>query len=107
MLPSSPFPRNRESPTNEGMTASERIVITSRDHLELQAWRAPAPSPGEVRIRVAYSAVSFGDVMLRRHVFRPRPAVAVPGYEVVGTIDAVGGGGGRVRRHAHEDVPKN
>ena len=73
-------------------TASERIVITRRDHLELQAWRAPAPAPGEVRVRVAYSAVSFGDVMLRRHVFRPRPAVAVPGYEVVGTIDALGAG---------------
>src|SRR5689334_22777041 len=77
---------------NEHDTASERIVITRRDQLELQPWRAPAPAPGELRVRVAYSAVSFGDVMLRRHVFRARPAVAVPGYEVVGTIDAVGAG---------------
>lgn len=72
--------------------ASERIVITRRDHLELQPWRIAAPAIGEVRVRVAYSAVSFGDIMLRRHVFRQRPAVAVPGYEVVGTIDAVGAG---------------
>lgn len=53
--------------------------------------------PGEARIRVEHSAVSFGDVMLRRHVFRHGPAVAVPGYEVVGTIDAVGSGVVRAR----------
>jgi len=77
--------------------ASERIVITHRDHLELLPWQAPDPAPGEVRIRVGQSAVSFGDIMLRRHVFRPRPAVTVPGYEVVGTIDAVGPDAGDVR----------
>jgi NADPH:quinone reductase-like Zn-dependent oxidoreductase len=71
---------------------SERVVVTHRDHLELLPWQAPDPQPGEVRIRVSHSAVSFGDVMLRRHVFRRRPTPAVPGYEVVGTIDAVGPG---------------
>lgn len=73
-------------------TASERLVVTQRDHLTLEPWTAPAPAPGEVRVRVSCSAISFGDIMLRRHVFRQRPAVAVPGYEVVGTIEAVGGG---------------
>jgi NADPH:quinone reductase-like Zn-dependent oxidoreductase len=73
-------------------TPSERMVVTRRDHLELQPWRAPAPGEGQVRVRVAYSAVSFGDVMLRRHVFRTVPSVAVPGYEVVGTVDATGPG---------------
>jgi NADPH:quinone reductase-like Zn-dependent oxidoreductase len=75
---------------NTDPTASERIVVTRRDHLELLPWRVPAPTTGQLRVRVAYSAVSFGDVMLRRHVFRKRPAVAVPGYEVVGTVDAAG-----------------
>src|SRR3954468_25002677 len=69
---------------------SERIVVTRRDQLELLPFRIPAPGSGELRVRVAYSAVSFGDIMLRRHVFRRRPALAVPGYEVVGTVDAVG-----------------
>jgi NADPH:quinone reductase-like Zn-dependent oxidoreductase len=73
-------------------TQSERVVIARRDHLELQPWRVPAPAEDQVLVRVAYSAVSFGDVMLRRHVFRPVPAVAVPGYEVVGTVEAVGPG---------------
>jgi NADPH:quinone reductase-like Zn-dependent oxidoreductase len=69
---------------------SERVVVTHREHLELLPWQAPDPGPGEVRIRVSHSAVSFGDIMLRRHVFRRRPTPAVPGYEVVGTIDAAG-----------------
>jgi NADPH:quinone reductase-like Zn-dependent oxidoreductase len=71
---------------------SERVVIAGRDRLELQQWRTPAPAAGEIRVRTAYSAVSFGDVMLRRHVFRQRPPVPVPGYEIVGTVDAVGAG---------------
>lgn len=70
--------------------ASERIVVTRRDQLELLPWQAPDPGRGEVRIRVDHTAVSFGDIMLRRHVFRRRPPVAVPGYEVVGTVDAAG-----------------
>jgi len=73
-------------------TQSERVVVTRRDYLELQPWRVPAPAEDQVRVRVDYSAVSFGDVMLRRHVFRPVPPVAVPGYEVVGTVEAVGAG---------------
>jgi NADPH:quinone reductase-like Zn-dependent oxidoreductase len=72
--------------------ASERIVVDRRDHLALQPWQVPAPGRAELRVRVAYSAVSFGDVMLRRHVFRDRPLIAVPGYEVAGTVESVGPG---------------
>jgi NADPH:quinone reductase-like Zn-dependent oxidoreductase len=75
-----------------GSLPTERVVVSRRDHLELQPWQIPAPAAGELRVRVAYSAVSFGDVMLRRHVFRRRPTIAVPGYEVVGTVEAVGPG---------------
>lgn len=70
--------------------SSERLVVTGVDTLELRPWQVPAPGPGELRVRVHFSAVSFGDVMLRRHVFRKRPPVAVPGYEVVGTVEATG-----------------
>jgi NADPH:quinone reductase-like Zn-dependent oxidoreductase len=95
MLHRCPFLHNSAGAKTGGMnnsTASERVVVTRRDRLELQPWRAPAPGPGEILVRVAYSAVSFGDVMLRRHVFRQRPAVAVPGYEIAGTVDTVGAG---------------
>jgi len=78
-------------------THSERAVISHRDVVELQPWTAPEPAPDQVRIRVSHSAVSFGDVMLRRHVFRPRPRVAVTGYEIVGTVDAVGSAVSTVR----------
>jgi NADPH:quinone reductase-like Zn-dependent oxidoreductase len=75
---------------NDAVIASERLVVTRRDVLELLPWAAPLPGPHELRVRVAYSAVSFGDVMLRRHVFRRRPRVTVPGYEIVGTVEAAG-----------------
>lgn len=84
--PSRPYHENMTNDTLE----SERLVIPRRDVLELRRWAVPPPGPGELRVRVAFSAVSFGDVMLRRHVFRPLPPVAVPGYEVVGTVDAIG-----------------
>jgi NADPH:quinone reductase-like Zn-dependent oxidoreductase len=90
------IPAQRAAPYAQSMTnretASERLVITRRDVLELLPWTVPAPGPGELRVRVDFSAVSFGDVMLRRHVFRKLPRVAVPGYEIVGTVEAAGDG---------------
>src|SRR5262249_33833412 len=45
----------------------------------------------EVRVRVQRAGVSFGDILLQRHVFRDVPAPAVPGYDVVGTVEEAGG----------------
>jgi NADPH:quinone reductase-like Zn-dependent oxidoreductase len=70
---------------------SERIEVAAAggpEVLVVKRWTPRALSPGEVRVRVDYAGVSFGDVMLRRHVFRDVPAPAVPGYDVVGTVDA-------------------
>jgi NADPH:quinone reductase-like Zn-dependent oxidoreductase len=53
----------------------------------------PAPGPGEVRIRVAASAFNAADNGMRAG-FLPIPVVLphVPGYDVSGTIDALGEG---------------
>lgn len=56
---------------------------------------APDPSPrsGEVRVRVAAAGVNFADIRGRMGLNRdapPRPYV--PGYEVTGTVEAVGQG---------------
>jgi NADPH:quinone reductase-like Zn-dependent oxidoreductase len=53
----------------------------------------PVPGPGEVRIRVAGSAFNPADGGLRGG-FLPIPVTLphVPGYDVSGTIDALGGG---------------
>jgi NADPH:quinone reductase-like Zn-dependent oxidoreductase len=51
------------------------------------------PGAGEVRIRVAYAGVNFADVLARLGLYPDAPKVpCVVGYEVSGTIDAVGTG---------------
>lgn len=53
----------------------------------------PTPGPGEVRIRVAAAGVNFADVMGRLGLYNDAPRMPyVPGYEVAGTVDAVGAG---------------
>jgi NADPH:quinone reductase-like Zn-dependent oxidoreductase len=53
----------------------------------------PQPSSGEVRIRVTAAGVNFADVSARAGLYpdAPKPPMVV-GYEVSGTIDAVGAG---------------
>src|SRR5262245_5426704 len=53
----------------------------------------PAPATGEVRIAVRAAGVNFADVLARVGLYpdAPKPPLVV-GYEVAGTIDAVGSG---------------
>jgi NADPH:quinone reductase-like Zn-dependent oxidoreductase len=61
--------------------------------LEIREVARPEPGPGEVRIRVAAAGVNFADVMMRRGLYPDAPRLpAVAGYEVAGTVDAVGRG---------------
>jgi NADPH:quinone reductase-like Zn-dependent oxidoreductase len=53
----------------------------------------PHPGTGEMRIRVEASGVNFADVMGRLGLYPDLPRIpVVPGYEVAGRVDAVGGG---------------
>ncbi len=53
----------------------------------------PAPSAGEVRIRVEASGINFADIMGRMGIYPDLPPIpVVPGYEVGGRIDAAGPG---------------
>ena len=61
----------------------------------LQVREAPDPTagPGEVRIRVAASGINFADISARLGFYPDAPKIpCVVGYEVAGTIDAVGTG---------------
>src|SRR4051794_22627094 len=61
--------------------------------LEVREVPDPTPGPGEVRVRVAAAGVNFADVMARMGLYRDAPPLpAVVGYEVSGTVDAVGPG---------------
>jgi NADPH:quinone reductase-like Zn-dependent oxidoreductase len=59
--------------------------------LELREAPDPDPGPGEVRIRVAASGINFADLSARVGLYPDAPPIpCVVGYEVSGTIDAVG-----------------
>jgi NADPH:quinone reductase len=91
----------REPPRSvRGSVASaenERIVISRYgppDVLRLVREPVPVPRPGQVRIKVAAAGVSFGDVAQRANLFfaGAPPMPYTPGYDVVGTVDAIGDG---------------
>src|SRR5262245_17969450 len=53
----------------------------------------PAPRAGEVRVATEMSGVNFADVMARLGLYQDAPPLPfVPGYEVVGRIEAIGEG---------------
>jgi NADPH:quinone reductase-like Zn-dependent oxidoreductase len=57
--------------------------------LEMREAPDPQPGPDEVRIRVRAAGVNFADLMARRGLYPDAPKLPfVPGYEVVGDVDA-------------------
>lgn len=71
-----------------------RVFVTGAggpEVLELQEGPLPEPSRGQVRLAVQTIGVAFGDIMRRKGVLAPRRPF-VPGYDVVGVVEAVGNG---------------
>lgn len=52
----------------------------------------PSPGPGEVRLRVRACGICHTDLHIVEGDLAPHRLPIVPGHQVVGTIDAVGGG---------------
>ncbi|MDB4974615.1 MAG: Alcohol dehydrogenase zinc-binding domain protein, partial [Myxococcaceae bacterium] len=61
------------------------------DVLSLVEGKIPEPAPGQVRLAVRTVGVAFTDIYLRRGIVpgAPRPPV-VPGFDVIGVVDAIG-----------------
>lgn len=78
-----------------------QVIITKAGSPEvMRVVDAPTPEPkrGEVRIRVAAAGVNFADVMGRLGIYPDAPKIPyVPGYEIAGTVDALGEGVDTVR----------
>jgi NADPH:quinone reductase len=74
-----------------------RKVVVERfggaDQLRLQDGAAPAPGPGQLRIRAAAAGVAAADLLMRagRYPGGPKPPFT-PGWDVAGTVEAVGQG---------------
>jgi len=61
--------------------------------LELRETSDPEPQAGEVRVRVAAAGINFADILARIGLYPDAPKLpTVVGYEVAGTIDALGDG---------------
>lgn len=61
--------------------------------LELREAADPSPRAGEVRIRVAAAGINFADLTARMGMYPDAPPIpCVVGYEVSGTVDAIGEG---------------
>jgi NADPH:quinone reductase-like Zn-dependent oxidoreductase len=68
------------------------VIVTGKGGPEtLTVVEGPLPEPrrGQVRIAVAVAGVAFGDVVRRRGLLAPRHPFT-PGYDVAGTVEAVG-----------------
>jgi NADPH:quinone reductase-like Zn-dependent oxidoreductase len=72
----------------------KQVFIVGRggaDKLQVREAADPRPGRGEVRIRVAASGINFADILAREGLYPDAPPLpAVVGYEVSGTVDAVG-----------------
>ncbi len=73
-----------------------QVWITRRggpEVLELREADDPQPSASELRIRVSHTGLNFADLMARMGLYQDAPPLpAVVGYEVSGTVDALGAG---------------
>jgi synaptic vesicle membrane protein VAT-1 len=74
-----------------------RAIVTTRngdvDVLKVETRPDPAPGRGEVLVRVKAAGLNFADILARQGLYPdapPKPCVM--GYEVSGTIEAVGEG---------------
>lgn len=69
------------------------IVIDSDQNLVWQDYELPQPGLGEVRIKVAASAINRADLLQRRGFYPPPPGASeILGLECAGEIEAIGEG---------------
>ncbi len=95
-----PDSARRTSPASAGTGTQGSIegpAIVMRAHggpevLALETWSAPAPGPGEVRLRQAAVGVNYIDVYARRGLYPLVSPPGVPGVEAAGVVESVGAG---------------
>jgi len=83
--------------TTKATNATMRAVMLTRkggpEVLERVELPLPQPGPGELRVRVRATGVGSTDVTMRRGYYPYAPKRPfVPGYESIGTVDAIGPG---------------
>jgi NADPH:quinone reductase-like Zn-dependent oxidoreductase len=68
-----------------------RVVITKHggpEVLRLIEDDLPEPKPGEVRVKVLATGVSFADMLMRLGLYRGTPPIPFsPGYDIAGEVN--------------------
>ncbi|MBP9002332.1 MAG: zinc-binding dehydrogenase [Candidatus Hydrogenedentes bacterium] len=81
------------NPSDPMMTAVYVSRFGGTEVLQTRQVPVPEPEPGMVRIRVAAAGVNYADIMQREGLYPRGPKPPFPaGFEVAGTIDAIGPG---------------
>lgn len=89
----SPSNRGTGSVANGRMKALQMETLGPLEGLMHGDVPRPEPAAGELRIRVAASAISHADLLLAQGRYQMRPPVPyIPGSEFAGTVEAVGEG---------------
>src|SRR3954451_15330917 len=82
--------------TAEGTTTATEMVLPGKvapSGLQLVRRTLPAPAADQALVRVESTAVSFAESAMRRGRYYGQPAFPfVPGYDLVGVVEAVGTG---------------
>src|SRR6185295_10990091 len=61
------------------------------DVLKIEERSDPSPAKGEALVRVRAAGINFADILARQGLYPDAPKLpAVVGYEVAGTVEAVG-----------------
>jgi synaptic vesicle membrane protein VAT-1 len=82
----------------DGMHTEELVEVVlpgkvEPEGLQIRRGAVPAPGPGQVVVRMEATGVSFAEQQMRRGRYYDQPAFPfVPGYDLVGTVQAVGRG---------------
>lgn len=76
-------------------STGRRVVISdfgSAEVLQVVEETVLEPGPGEVQIRMEAASVATGDILARQGANSPPPRPFTPGFDVVGTVEAIGPG---------------
>jgi D-arabinose 1-dehydrogenase-like Zn-dependent alcohol dehydrogenase len=86
--------RERPSVHHESIMPSMRVaqVSAARGPIEVVERSIPDPGPGKVRVKVEACGICHSDVLTKEGLFPGLVYPRIPGHEVTGTIDALGGG---------------
>lgn len=86
--------RNTPSPTLRATTTEVVLPgIVEPDGLQLRDRVLPPPAPNQTRVSVDATGISFAEQQMRRGKYYDQPTFPfVPGYDLVGTVTAVGAG---------------